>query len=295
MKSEINFNLSKRSRRGVIILGMLTLTVIYLPRFYFFIANKEKISIKSFPSKQWISDHKSFKKKIFYSDKKYARNFKTKFSCPPKRFDPNEYSKNDWMNLGLSEKQTNVVLKFTMRGINSNEDLKKIFVISDQLFQKIKDSTFYPKRNEYLYSKINKEKFQETKKISIDINLASEEQLLELKGIGQFFATQIIKRRNELGGFTSKNQLLEVWKMDEAKLEIFKDQINIDLEHIHKINLNTISVEELKVHPYIRWNIANSIIKMRNQKNGFKKIEEIKESVLISEELFEKLKPYLSL
>jgi DNA uptake protein ComE-like DNA-binding protein len=35
---------------------------------------------------------------------------------------------------------------------------------------------------------------------------------------------------------------------------------------------------------------------MRIQKGGsFKKIEEIKECVLIDEELFEKLKPYLSL
>jgi hypothetical protein len=34
---------------------------------------------------------------------------------------------------------------------------------------------------------------------------------------------------------------------------------------------------------------------MRIQKTGFKRIEEIKESVLIDEEFFEKIKPYLSL
>ena len=34
---------------------------------------------------------------------------------------------------------------------------------------------------------------------------------------------------------------------------------------------------------------------MRNQKGAYQKIDEIKESVLITEECFEKIKPYLSL
>ena len=76
---------------------------------------------------------------------------------------------------------------------------------------------------------------------------------------------------------------------------IIKDQIIVDQSLIRKIALNTVSIDELKIHPYIRWNIANSIIKMREQRNGFKSIDEIKESVLINEELFEKLKPYISL
>jgi DNA uptake protein ComE-like DNA-binding protein len=61
------------------------------------------------------------------------------------------------------------------------------------------------------------------------------------------------------------------------------------------LKLNTITAEELKKHPYLNWNIANSIIKIRERKKGFKSVEEIKESVLIDEECFEKLKPYLSL
>jgi hypothetical protein len=48
------------------------------------------------------------------------------------------------MQLGLSEKQAAVVLKFTSRGLKSNEDLQRVFVISDELFELIKDSTFYP-------------------------------------------------------------------------------------------------------------------------------------------------------
>jgi DNA uptake protein ComE-like DNA-binding protein len=63
-----------------------------------------------------------------------------------------------------------------------------------------------------------------------------------------------------------------------------------------KISINTADAKELQAHPYIDWSVANSIVKIRNQKeNKYKSIEEIKVSVLIDEELFEKIKPYLSL
>jgi DNA uptake protein ComE-like DNA-binding protein len=59
--------------------------------------------------------------------------------------------------------------------------------------------------------------------------------------------------------------------------------------------LNEVTFEELKLHPYLNWNQANSIIKMRQQRGRYEKIEEIKESKLIDEETFQKVSPYLSL
>jgi DNA uptake protein ComE-like DNA-binding protein len=92
-----------------------------------------------------------------------------------------------------------------------------------------------------------------------------------------------------------KEQLLEVWKMDLDKYNAIEEFVLINEKEIREIHLNTATAEEIKQHPYFNWNIANSIVKMRMQKSGFKKIEEIKESVLIDEEFFEKIKPYLSL
>jgi competence protein ComEA len=292
MKNNIDFNISKRNKRGIVLLSIFTFCFIYYPRLYFYCQPKMATSIHSFPSKKWEKEHKSYSN-FDYSKIDYSK--KDRYSRPKQKFDPNKYTIKDWMNLGLSEKQAAVVLKFTKRGIYSNEDLKRVFIISDELFSLIKDSTFYvAKENRYLTNE--KENFL-TVKINVltEINQATEEELINLKGVGAFFAKQIVKKRNELGGFISKEQLLEVWKMDEEKYLIIKDQIIIDQSLIHKISLNRVSIDELKIHPYIRWNIANSIIKMREQRKGFQSIDEIKESVLINEELFEKLKPYLSL
>jgi DNA uptake protein ComE-like DNA-binding protein len=292
MKNQINFNLSKRNRRAVILLSFILLFIIYIPRIYYFFKNEDKISLNSFPSKKWEYENRkstNYHKKEFYTfkDKK-----KRVYNRPISKFDPNLYSKSDWMKLGLSIKQAEVVFNFSKRGLSSNVDLKKIFVISSELFDLIKDSTYYPIKN--------KQKFETPQKIEkafelIEINSANEDQLLSIKGIGPFYAKQILKRRNELGGFYQKSQLLEVWKMDQERFEIIKDFITVDNLKIIKIDLNSVKLEELKIHPYFRWNIANSLIKMREQKNGFKNLNEIKESVLINEELFEKLKPYLYL
>jgi DNA uptake protein ComE-like DNA-binding protein len=293
MKNNIDFHLSKRNRRGIIILSFITLLFIYFPRLYFYCQPKEEISIESFPSEKWKKEHKNYSK-FEYSNSDYKKN-KSKFLKPTHKFDPNLYTLENWKSLGLSEKQASVVLKFTKRKIYSNEDLKKIFVISDELYLLIKDSTFYPIRENKQFISLEENAVKSHKTVILELNSASEEDLINLKGIGTFFAKQIIKKRIELRGFISKEQLLEVWKMDQEKYDLLIGQIEVNPELINKIHLNSITIDELKVHPYIRWNIANSIIKMRNQKNGFKSIDEIKESVLIDEELFKKLKPYLSL
>jgi len=292
MKNQINFNLSKRNRRAILFLSLILFFIIYIPRIYFFFKKEHKISITSFPSQTWEyanSKSSNYHKKGYYSLKGQTKRVYIRPIC---KFDPNFYSKSDWMKLGLSIKQAEVVLNFSKRGLSSNNDLKRIYVISSELFDLIKDSTYYTIKNK---QQLETHQIVEKDIELIEINSANEEQLLSIKGIGPFYAKQIVKRRNELGGFYEKSQLLEVWKMDEEKLKIIEPLIKIDNSKIFKLDINKSNLDDFKKHPYIKWNIGNSIIKMREQKGGFKNINEIKESVLINEELFEKLKPYLSL
>lgn len=228
-----------------------------------------------------------------YGNKKsYSRQ--DKFKTPERKFDPNDYTSGDWIKLGLSEKQVAVVMKFTSRGVFSNEDLKKIFVIPEGLFNKIKDSTYYPQKE--TLSKIERELNQDRPTaVLIDLNKSSVEDFTKINGIGPFYAKQIIRYREQLGGYHSKEQLLEVWKMNLETYEKLKDYIFIQKGVINKISLNSTNINELNNHPYLNWNQANSIIKMKEQRGGFKSISDIKESILIDEETFEKLVPYLTL
>ena len=129
----------------------------------------------------------------------------------------------------------------------------------------------------------------------IELNTANVEELQSVPGIGPFFAKMIIKKRLELGGFSSKEQLLEVYKMEKDKYEEIQKYLRVNPEIIVLLNINTATIEELYKHPYIDYKVANSIVKMREQKGTYKSIEELKESFLISRELYQKLKPYVYL
>ena len=289
MQNPIEF--SKKSRRAVLIFVGLFVCVVLFPRVFFLLKDEPRIAFHQTDFEKTQFANAQFEKR------KYARKEKrkSKFSVPSSKFDPNEYQVKDWMKLGLSEKQANVVLSFGKRKFYSNEDLKRVFVINEELFALLKDSTFYPEKGQNYGNSFTEKKEVESKKISIEINDATEEDLMKIKGIGSFFAKNIIKRRTELGGFIHKDQLLEVWKMDVEKLDGIKEFIEVNPSKIKKINLNTATAEELKNHPYIRtWNIANSIVKLRTQAGGkFNSVQDIRKSVLISDDIYERLKPYL--
>jgi DNA uptake protein ComE-like DNA-binding protein len=285
------FFVSARNKRGVLIFIFISLMILFVPRILLFFSSKEIITIEASKIQQLTKNH--YNKKFFYKKNRYSK--KNQFHLPPQKFDPNSYKEKDWLKLGLSKKQVAVVLKFIKGGIYSNEQLQKIVVIPSELFNLIKDSTFYPEKNSKPIQTVER-KLEKEKKHLLFINTATQEELESLPGIGAFFAKNIIKYRDKIGGFCKKTQLLEVWKFDLEKYNAIEGLLFITLQDIRRININNALAADFKAHPYINWNQANALVKMRNQKGGaFRSIEEIKECVLIDEELFDKLKPYLSL
>ena len=291
MEEENPLYISKRNRRGVFALFVVSLIIVFIPRILMYFRTQKKFIVT-------LEEIQTLDRKQAYF--KYNRHFKSRyfkkkqFNSPSARFDPNTYSKEQWMSLGLSEKQATVVLKFTSRGIYSNDDLKKIFVIPEELFDKIKDSAFYPQKEYKKY--VEKELQQDRPTVSLlNLNKADLDEFTKLNGVGPFYAKQIIRYRDQLGGYYSKEQLLEVWKMNLEIYEKIKDYVFISKGDLKQISLNNTNVNALNSHPYLNWNQSNSIIKLRDQRGGFKSVSDLKESVLIDEETFEKLVPYLSL
>jgi competence protein ComEA len=283
--------LSKSTLRGTLLFVFVLVVIFVLPDLIAHFSHKEKVHISYSDSaiQEAVQTVKRNKKQRYQ-----PKSQKERYSAPDCAFDPNTYTVEQWMTLGLSEKQAAVVLKFTKYGIYSNEDLKKIFVISDELFQLIKDSTIYPIRNKPNYEN-NYPTHTFAEKPKVNINTATIADLDSLRGIGQFFAKQIIKQRDLLGGFHDESQLLEVWKMDEEKVSKLAPQLLFDQSKLKQININTASVDDLKAHPYISWNLANSIVKLRSQIGRYNRVEDVKKSVLMTDEVYEKLKRYLTI
>ncbi len=283
-----HYHYSKSTKRGIVIFTILLVLIFILPDLIQYFRPKPEVKLE-----QWSNDEKEVTKHLNrQSGFNYQNNWKKKtYSRPSSKFNPNDYTLEQWMALGLSEKQSAIVLKFTSRKVYSNEELKRIFVIPDELYALIKDSAVYPERPKN-FDKQTEFKLEQ-KLVHIDINRADLDEVLQAEEISFFDAKQIIRLRDELGGFYSIEQLSEVWQATPEKIAVWQKYIRIDPENIRKLNINTASTKELSYHPYISWNLANSLVKLRSQNGFYKELRDIKKSVLVTDELFEKLKFYL--
>lgn len=286
------FYISKKSRRGLTVLFFLAFFIVLIPRLYVHFLKVDTVLIKKplIKAETKTNNSKSKENKKKYSKKKK----KLVYRSPKGKFDPNEYTHEDWMYLGLSERQTNVIMRFLNHKIYTNEALKKIYVLPETVYHLIKDSTVYPA---HIFDE--KETFVKKKSPSItkflELNTIDSLELISINGIGPFYASQIINYRNKLGGFYKREQLMEIWKMKEETYQILMESLIIDTSTLQKIHLNTVSFEKLKNHPYLSYSQANSIVKMRTQLGRFDSISSIKKSKLINDDTFLRVRPYLSL
>jgi len=200
-------------------------------------------------------------------------------------FDPNEIEIDQWIDLGFSQKQSQAIINYREKfgPFKAKEDLKKVFVISEEKYLELEPFILLEEKTENAANN--------SKKISL--NLATTAELESLPGIGVKYAERIVKFRNSLGGFYTFNQLHEVYNMTKEIYLVLAENCEIDPESVKKINLNTGSKEEMDKHPYIKFEMSALILKERQKKKLNDLNFLIQNNVATSEEI-EKLKPYIS-
>ncbi|MCD7937218.1 MAG: helix-hairpin-helix domain-containing protein [Tannerellaceae bacterium] len=100
----------------------------------------------------------------------------------------------------------------------------------------------------------------------IELNTADTTILKKVPGIGSVFANRILKYRDLLGGFYCVEQLAEVYGIDAEKFATLHSWFCTDPAIIQKINLNTVSREDLQRQPYISFKQAGILINLRKQR-----------------------------
>lgn len=285
-------NFSKRARRGALVFLFLFVIIAVAPRLYWNYLYEPDISIKT--SK--IDPDKSEVK----SDKETATNY----TVPADMFDPNNYSLKQWMAVGLSEKQSQTILNYLKKGgeIRYREDLKKLFVIDQELYALLAPKVDLPNKPIRTQEQgeaeqrieIEKDVRSDSPKDPVNVNIASKTELMTISGIGSFYADEIIKRREKLGGIYSLDQLSDMYKMTPGKLDSLSTYLIIDPVNIKKINVNVSSKNKLMSHPLISADVANSIVFIRERYGNYDSLDDLLQSPYIDAEKLEELKPYLS-
>ncbi len=214
-------------------------------------------------------------------------------------FDPNLATTDNWIKLGVREKTIGTIQKFLAHGgrFKKAEDLRKIYGLRPGEFERLEPyikikNNFPENSSQETVQKLYPEK--KISKIIIDINSADTTAFISLPGIGSKLALRIVNFRDKLGGFYSIEQVGETYGLSDSTFQKIKSMLIIDKIDLQKINLNSATKDELKVHPYLKWNLANAIVEYRNQHGNFSSVEDLKNISAITDDVFEKIKRYLA-
>lgn len=128
---------------------------------------------------------------------------------------------------------------------------------------------------------------------SLEINSADSSDLLKLK-IPGYLISKILLYRNQLGGYASSFQLLEIYHFPENIFERIHPLIKVNTGLIQPIGINSKSEEELALHPYLSYKEAKAIALYRKNNGPLKNQDEFDKIIAVAAETKERLKPYLA-
>ncbi|HTK17902.1 MAG TPA: helix-hairpin-helix domain-containing protein [Mucilaginibacter sp.] len=129
--------------------------------------------------------------------------------------------------------------------------------------------------------------------VVIELNSADSAKLTELKGIGPSFARRIVNYRNRLGGFVSKDQLKEVYGMDDDRYAAMQAQVSVDPAHIQKMHINKVDFDGIKHFPYLTFKQMNAIVQFREQHGDYTSIKDMRNIAILNDEILRKIGPYI--
>lgn len=181
-----------------------------------------------------------------------------------------------------------------LRAIQKGKRLAKYLALKDSFYQLKEERKKKNDERKALWEhrqdslrKIYPRKLQEGE--TIELNHADSIQLKKIPGIGRGYSIAILQYRNRLGGFHKKEQVLEIEGRPPSILNYLEVQGDVQ-----KIEVNKLSVNQLRKHPYINFYQAKAIWDYR-QKYG--KIKDINQLALLNEfqpEDIERLSPYIA-
>jgi DNA uptake protein ComE-like DNA-binding protein len=148
--------------------------------------------------------------------------------------------------------------------------------------------------------------------ILLDINLADSSQWIQLKGIGPVLARRIINYRNVMGGFSSIDQVANVYGLrpevfEEIKGHIYTNSSTIpasaynstsaprrtELSDIESLDINTAAAEDFEQLPGIGKVLSQRIINYRRALGGFESTAQIGKVFNLDAAVFEQIEPFL--
>jgi DNA uptake protein ComE-like DNA-binding protein len=213
-------------------------------------------------------------------------------------FDPNTVDKDTWMAMGLPERVFSGLSRYREKGgrFRRPEQVLKLYHLPEETgaallpFVRLDSSMWARKTRTKKWDSANRSAQQGP----FDLNLADSLVLEKVPGIGPKTAHRILQFRERLGGFYSKEQLYEIYRIDSLIVLALMDKsfISKDLM-LKKVKINQVTEEVMAQHPYVRKGLARILVRYRQQHGPFRNPEDLKGIRILEGKTLDQLKPYL--
>ena len=217
-------------------------------------------------------------------------------------FDPNTVDSSTLVHLGFKPWQAKNMVKYRAAGgkYRKPEDLKKLYGMTDSMYQALTPYIYIAREevDSVAVDSLRKDSLprweEENKDTILNLRTADTVELKMIHGIGSYRARQIVRYREQLGGFVSVEQVLEAKGMENVDADSLLAHFWIDSVKIEAMNVNSVGVQRLSRHPYLRFEQAQAIYELRRKKIRLDSIQQLQQIECISAETLEKIAPYLN-
>jgi len=217
-------------------------------------------------------------------------------------FDPNTADSTALLRLGLAPYQVRGIYKYRAMGgvYHQREDFARVPGLTVKDYRRLaphivigadyqlaanvvsrpqevvrRDTAVYPQKLERGHT--------------VNVNHADTSALKHIPGIGSYYARAIVRYREQLGGYASKQQLMEIGGFPEEAL----DFIAVDSAALRKIKINGATFEELRRHPYLRYYRAKRIVDYRRLYGRISSLRQLLSTPEFTEDDILRLEPYM--
>lgn len=226
---------------------------------------------------------------------------KNEISAVLQPFDPNTADSVLLRQLGLPVYIVRNILKYRAKGgvFRSPESFSRIYGLKEEVYQKLKPYiTIAPLVS---VSHVRTDTFRQLKDTIpyipkyeegtiVDLNKADTSILKRIPGIGSTLARMIVVYRQRLGGFYDVSQLQEV---PHVGVELNKWFV-VTPAGLHKIQVNSASLDKLRSHPYMDFYKAKAIMEYRRKRGKIKGLSQLSMFEEFTEKDLKRLSLYLT-
>lgn len=234
----------------------------------------------------------------------------------PRPFNPNTADSLELLSVGLPPRVARNILRYRKAGgeFRRPEDLARIYGLHDSVFARVKPYVAIPQptglskgeslagvpeplpimlpsdtmQREHPYAEYMRAKYKPGQ--FVDLNRADTSELMKIPGIGPVYAKMIVDYRERLGGYHSIVQLRDL----EVLPEDLGDWVHVSTPPAAMLNVNRLSLTQLRSHPYLSFYQAKAIVELRKREGHIRSARQLLFLDEFSEADIERLTPYLS-